>query len=209
MRNPGDAADVVIEQPASRLTALAVDSALAVGCYFAAFGLRFEAAEFARFLPSALRALPLVVLSQIVALFAFSAYTYRQGRRWFPRLLAGILVGTAMGALLAWLVLGFQGISRFSFAVDALLFALAAFGWRAALGLFRLARAAREHQASPHEMEDRTDPPSVSAGLLGLVRYRELLRNLVLRDVKLKYRVKKEAPPVCQTKESFLVNQCD
>ena len=37
-------------------------------------------------------------------------------------------------------------------------------------------------------MEDRTAPPSVSAGLLGSVRYRELLRNLVLRDVKLKYR---------------------
>ena len=37
-------------------------------------------------------------------------------------------------------------------------------------------------------MEDRTAPPSVSAGLLGIVRYRELLRNLVLRDMKLKYR---------------------
>ena len=52
----------------------------------------------------------------------------------------------------------------------------------------RLARAAREERASGHDLEDRTAPPSVSAGLLGIVRYRELLRNLVLRDVKLKYR---------------------
>ena len=188
MRNSGDVTDVLVEQPASRLTALAVDGAMAVGCYFAAFGLRFEGTEFAQFLPAALRTLPLVAVSQVVALFAFRAYTYRQGRRWFPRLLAGILVGTAAGALLVWLVYGFQGISRMSFAVDALLLALAAFGWRAGLSLIRLARAAREEQASPHEMEDRTGPPSVSAGLLGLVRYRELLRNLVLRDVKLKYR---------------------
>jgi ABC-type polysaccharide/polyol phosphate export permease len=180
--------DSLVEQPASRLTALAVDAALAVGCYIAAFALRFDAAEFAQFFPSALRTLPVVVVSQVVALSAFRAHTYRQGRRWFPRLLAGILVGTGSGVLLAWLVYGFQGVSRVSFAVDAMLLAFAAFGWRAAFSLMRLARAAREVQASPHEMEDRTGPPSISAGLLGLVRYRELLRNLVLRDVKLKYR---------------------
>jgi ABC-type polysaccharide/polyol phosphate export permease len=188
MKSPGDATDVLIEQPASRLMALAVDAALAVGCYFAAFALRFDAAEFSTFLPSALRTLPLITVSQVAALLAFRAYTYRRGRRWFPRLLAGILSGTAAGALLEWLTYGFQGISRISFAVDAVLFSLAAFGWRAAIGLIRLARVAREAQARPHEMEDRSAPPSVSAGLLGLVRYRELLRNLVLRDVKLKYR---------------------
>jgi lipopolysaccharide transport system permease protein len=180
--------EVLIEQPASRLTALAVDCALAVGCYFAAFGLRFDAAQFALFLPSALRTLPLIAVSQVAALLAFRTYTYRQGRKWFPRLLAGILVGTGAGALLTWMIHGFQGISRISFAVDALLFALAAFGWRAAGGVIRLYRVAREEQALPHELEDRTAPPSVSAGLLGLVRYRELLRNLVMRDVKLKYR---------------------
>ena len=178
----------LIERPASRLTALIVDSVLSVMCYFAAYRLRFDPSELARFLPSAARILPFVAVSQIIGLLVFRAYTYRQGRRWFPRLLAGVFAGTAMGTLLAWLVRGFQGVSRISFPVDALLFALAAFGWRAAAGLARLARAAREERASGHEMEDRTVPPSVSAGLLGIVRYRELLRNLVLRDLKLKYR---------------------
>jgi hypothetical protein len=51
MKSPGDATDVLIEQPASRLMALAVDAALAVGCYFAAFALRFDAAEFPTFPP--------------------------------------------------------------------------------------------------------------------------------------------------------------
>jgi hypothetical protein len=98
------------------------------------------------------------------------------------------LSGTAAGALLEWLTYGFQGISRISFAVDAVLFSLGHLVGGPAIGLIRLAQVAREAQARPHEMEDRTAPPSVSAGLLGLVRYRELLRNLVLRDVKLKYR---------------------
>ena len=93
-----------------------------------------------------------------------------------------------VGALLVWLVHGFQGVSRISFAVDALLLALLTFGWRGGVGLARVARAAREERASGHDMEDRTAPPSVSAGLLGIFRYRELLRNLVLRDIKLKYR---------------------
>jgi ABC-type polysaccharide/polyol phosphate export permease len=176
------------EQPASRLTALVVDTALAAACYLAAYRLRFDSSELERFLPTAIRILPIVVASQIVGLLAFRAYTYRQGRRWLPRLLAGVFSGTAMGALLAWLVHGFQGVSRISFAVAALLLALAAFGWRAVTGLVRLFRAARAERASGHELEDRTAPPSVSAGLLGIVRYRELLRNLVMRDVKLKYR---------------------
>jgi len=178
----------LVEQPASRLAALAIDSALTVLCYFAAYGLRFDASERVLFLPTAVRTLPFIVVSQVVGLLACRAYTYRQGRRWFPRLLAGVFAGTATGALLTWMVYGFQGVSRILFPVDALLLALAAFGWRAAVGLARLARAAREERVSGQGMEDRTAPPSVSAGLLGIVRYRELLRNLVLRDIKLKYR---------------------
>ena len=178
----------LIEQPASRFTALATDVLLTVVCYLAAYRLRFDSTELATFLPSAVRALPLVAASQITALLAFRAYTYRRGRRWFPRLLGGVFLGTAAGAWLTWQLYGFQGISRFSFAVDALLLALAAFGWRAVSAVARLARAAREERAEGNALEDRTAPPSVSAGLLGIVRYRELLRNLVLRDLKLKYR---------------------
>ncbi len=179
----------LVEQPASRLTALAVDVVLAVGCYFAAFGLRFDAAEFAQFLPSALRTLPLVVVSQVAALFAFRAYTYRQGRRWFPRLLAGILVGTGAGALLAWLIYGFQGVSRISFAVDALLARprgvrmarrrqpdAARPGCSRRAGI--AARNGRSHRTA--ERQRRAARHWCATG--------SSCRNLVLRDVKLKYR---------------------
>jgi len=178
----------LVEQPTSRVTALVVDAMLAAICYVAAYGVRFDAADLEGFLPLAFRTLPLIVGSQIAGLAAFRAYTYRQGRRWFPRLLGGILVGTALGAILVWLVHGFDGVSRISFAVDALLLALAGFGWRGILGLVRIARATRDERTTGHGMEDRTAPPSVSAGIVGIVRYRELLRNLVLRDIKLKYR---------------------
>ncbi|MCM3881623.1 MAG: ABC transporter permease [Vicinamibacterales bacterium] len=164
------------------------DAALAVVCYFAAYALRFDSHDLARFLPGAVRTLPFIAGAQIAGLLVFRAYTFRQGRRWLPRLLGGVFAGTAVGTLLVWQVHGFQGVSRISFALDAVLLALAAFGWRAVVGLSRLARAARDERVSGDDIEDRTAPPSVSAGLLGIVRYRELLRNLVLRDTKLKYR---------------------
>jgi len=178
----------LVEQPASRATALATDAVLAVLCYVASYGVRFDSADLSGFLPTVGRTLPYVVGSQLAALLAFRAYTYRQGRRWFPRLLAGVFSGAALAAVLVWLIHGFAGVSRISFVVDALLLALAAFGWRGVVGLIRVARSAREERTSGQEMEDRTTPPSVSAGLVGIFRYRELLRNLVLRDIKLKYR---------------------
>jgi ABC-type polysaccharide/polyol phosphate export permease len=176
------------EPPASRLLAIAVDSVLTVACYMAAYRLRFDAKELANFLPSALRALPLVAVAQMTTLLLLRTYSYRQGRRWLPRLLVGVPVGTAVGAVLTWMIFGYEGISRLGFAVDALLLALAAFGWRAAYGVVRLIRAARTQHAATDALEDRTAPATISAGLLGIVRYRELLRNLVLRDLKLKYR---------------------
>ena len=181
-------ADQLVEPPASRLGAMAADTALAGFCYLLAYRLRFESGEIGQFLPAALRTLPLVAISQVGALLAFKAYTYRQGRRWLPRLLGGVVAGTAAGAVLTRLIYGFQGVSRISFAVDALLLALGAFAWRGLYGLVRLAHDAREERREAHVLEDRTMPPSVSAGLVGIVRYRELLRNLVLKDLKLKYR---------------------
>jgi ABC-type polysaccharide/polyol phosphate export permease len=178
----------LVEPLASRLAAMGVDAVLAAICYLLAYRLRFESGALGQFLPSALRSTPLVVGAQIAALVAFRAYTFKQGRRWLPRLLGGVIVGTAAGAALTWLVFGFQGVSRISFAVDALLVALAAFGWRGISGLTRIARAARDERDAHDVLEDRSAPPSVSAGLLGIVRYRELLRNLVLKDLTLKYR---------------------
>lgn len=178
-----------VEPAASQLAGLAADTVLAVACYLAAYRLRFESAELVQqFLPSALRTVPLVAGSQVAAIAAAGTYIHRRGRRWLPRLVFGVAIGTGAGALLTYLIHGFEGISRISFIVDALLLALGAFAWRSAAGLARLARAAREERRGALVLEDRSAPPTVSAGLLGILRYRELLRNLVLKDLKLKYR---------------------
>jgi lipopolysaccharide transport system permease protein len=178
----------LVEPAASRLVGGAVDTALAVVCYFAAYRLRFEGTELSQFLPAAVRTVPLVAGSQVVAIAAAGTYVYRQGRRWLPRLVIGVTLGTGAGVLLTYLVYGFEGVSRISFIVDALLLTLSAFAWRSAAGVARLARAAREERRDALVLEDRSAPPTVSAGVLGIMRYRELLRNLVLRDLKLKYR---------------------
>ena len=105
--------------------------------------------------------------SQIAGLSIFLTYTYRQGRRWLPRLLAGVFVGTAVGALWYGLSMDLKECPHF-FPVSALL--LASRGLDGVLSLASLADSrCREERASGHEMEDRTAAPSVSAGLLGIV----------------------------------------
>ncbi len=178
----------LIAPAASRLAGLVADAVLALACYFAAYRLRFEGTELAEFLPSAARTVPLVAGSQVAAIAATGTYLYRQGRRWLPRLVLGVIAGTAAGVFLTYFLYGFEGVSRISFLVDALLLTLGAFAWRSAAGVARLARAAREERREALVLEDRSAPPTVSAGVLGIMRYRELLRNLVLKDLKLKYR---------------------
>ena len=178
----------LVEPPASRLAALFIDAGLALVCYWAAYRLRFEGAELTLFLPSVARTVWIVAGSQMAAIAILGTYTYRRGRQWLPRLVAGTLTGTAAGALLARTIYGFEGVSRISFVVDALLLILTAFAWRSGAGLVRLARAARVDRDPLGPLEDRSAPSSVSAGLLGILRYRELLRNLVMKDLRLKYR---------------------
>jgi homopolymeric O-antigen transport system permease protein len=177
-----------LEPAASRVAGFLLDTALAFGCYFAAYRLRFEGNALAEFLPSAVRTVPLVAASQLAAIAATGTYVYRQGRRWLPRLVLGVVSGTVAGAVLTNLVFGFERVSRVSFLVDALLLMLSAFAWRSVVAVSRLVRTAREERRESLVLEDRSAPPTVSAGVLGIMRYRELLRNLVLKDLKLKYR---------------------
>src|SRR5262249_32981217 len=142
----------------------------------------------AAFLPGAWSTAPLVVGAQILALGALQAYAPRPKASWLSRVVAGIVVGTAASALILQIAVGFQGISRMALAADALLFSIAAVGWRGVWVLRARARARALARASVAELVDRSDEMTLGVVLVSLYRYRSLLKALVLKDLKLKYR---------------------
>jgi hypothetical protein len=167
---------------------IVLDVLLGVGAYLASYWLRFESERLAHFLPAALSSVPLVVGAQVAALFAIGAYVPRPRASWLSRVIVGVVIGTATSALLIRAALGFEGISRMAFVADALLFSIAAIGWRGVWVLGARAQARRAARASKAELVDRAEEMTLVSVLMALYRYRGLLRALVLKDLKLKYR---------------------
>jgi homopolymeric O-antigen transport system permease protein len=154
----------------------------------ASYWLRFDAQQLASFLPTAWSTMPVVVGGQVAGLVAAGAYTPRPRVSWLSRVVIGALFGTATAALLIRVMLGFDGVSRMAFVADTLLFSIAGIGWRAAWVLRTSARARNAPEASAENLVDRAEEMTFGAVLAGLYRYRGLLKALVLKDLKLKYR---------------------
>jgi ABC-type polysaccharide/polyol phosphate export permease len=87
-----------------------------------------------------------------------------------------------------WAAWGFEHVSRFAFLASALLTSLGCGAWRALDGLGDQLRRARGARAEDLFEDYGSRAPSLGLGLLRLIGYRELLRNLVWKDLKLKYR---------------------
>jgi len=80
-------------------------------------------------------------------------------------------------------------VSRSAFVADAILMTIGAIGWRG-VWVLRL-RAQLRSAVRPlddHLIDRDTELTTLRGVVLSLYRYRELLRNLVLKDLKLKYR---------------------
>jgi lipopolysaccharide transport system permease protein len=182
----GPAATAVVPVRPPWLLGVVLDALLAVSAYIASYWLRFDSERLAAFLPGAWSTVPLVAGAQILALGALRAYAPRPKASWLSRVVTGIVLGTAVSALLLQVTVGFQGISRMAFAADALLLSIAAIGWRGAWVLG--ARARTVAHASAGELVDRADEMTLGASFMSLYRYRSLLKALVLKDLKLKYR---------------------
>jgi lipopolysaccharide transport system permease protein len=169
-----------------------IDGCLATGAYLAAYWIRFQRDLFAAFLPGAWSTLPVLVAGQLGGLAAASVYSARGNGAWLLRVTAGIVLGTA-GSMAAIATLhGFEGISRSAFVADALLMSILAIGWRG-ISLLRMRAHARGEphafRAANIDLVDRAaEMTTIRAVVLSLYRYRELLKNLVLKDIKLKYR---------------------
>ena len=172
----------------SWLLGVFLDALMGVSAYIASYWLRFDSERLAAFLPGAWSTVPLVVGVQILALGALQAYAPRPRASWLTRVVAGIVLGTAVSALILGVAVGFQGMSRMAFIADALLLSIAAIGWRGAWVLRARARARAVARASVAELVDRADEMTLGTVLVSLYSYRSLLKGLVLKDLKLKYR---------------------
>lgn len=178
----------LMRRPA-RLLSVILDCALGLGSYLAAYWLRFPSEQLATFLRAAWTTAPLVVGGQLAALAAVRAYAPKPRASWLFRVLAGIFIGTAVSSVLIGAALSFEGVSRMAFIADALLFSIAALGWRGVWVLRARTRARTSSEASSDELVDRAEElTTLSAVVTSLYSYRELLKNLVLKDLKLKYR---------------------
>jgi ABC-2 type transport system permease protein len=187
---PVAGAGVHVPRRAPIAPSLFIDGALGAGAYLISYWLRFPGERLATFLPRAVSTLPFAVACQLFALVAVQAYAPNIPRvKWFLRVSVGILVGSAAAAVLVGVALGFEGVSRFAFAADGLIFTLLAFSWRGVWALRARARARSAVHVRIDGLIDRAaELTTLRATVAGLYAYRQLLKTLVLKDLKLKYR---------------------
>jgi ABC-2 type transport system permease protein len=158
------------------VTALIRDLLILLAAYVLGYLARFPTTELATMTPGALRWAPALIAAQAAGL----ALGRRHGGGRRGPVVAGLALGTIAGHLLsfAW-IRDLEPVSRAAFVLDFVLSLPAV--W---LG-------------SPRETEPEPDPNLVDASgpsggmiasLASLLHFRELIRNLVLKDLKLKYR---------------------
>ena len=171
------------------LLAVVLDGALAVLTYLAAYWLRFQHEQLGTFLPGAWATLPIVVAAQLVTLAFLRAYARRRRIDWLLRVIGGIVLGTAVAGALIGVTLGFAGVSRSAFVADALLMSVSAVAWRGVFVLRARARMRSALRSGRDGMVDRAvETSSIGSVVASLYAYRELLKRLVFKDLKLKYR---------------------
>jgi homopolymeric O-antigen transport system permease protein len=156
--------------------------------YLVCYRIRFESGQLSTFLPMAWSTTPVVIASQLAALAAVGAYVPRPRAIWLARVLSGVLIGSAAAMALVGFAFGFDGVSRMALIADALLFSIAALGWRAVWALRMRARRAVLAVQSGGLVDRAQEMTTLTGVAVSLYTYRELLKGLVFKDLKLKYR---------------------
>jgi ABC-type polysaccharide/polyol phosphate export permease len=158
--------------------------------YLAAYWLRFQGEGLAQFFPRTVSTLPLVVGAQMACLLVLRAYRPLPRVDWLLRVVLGAFLGALIASALLGISVGFDGVSRMVFAADVVLVSIAAVGWRG-VWVLRARASLRAAARTPvgDELVDRSEEmTTLGAVVRSLYSYRELLRNLVSKDLKLKYR---------------------
>ena len=184
----GALSDSLPRRPAAWLSVL-IDGAFAVAAYLGAYWLRFSGGQLESFLGAAWASLPIVVTGQVLSLAALGAYARRPRLEWLLRVICGILAGTAAASIVVALSRGLHGLSRSAFVADAVLLSITALVWRGLWVLRARSRVRGDSRATVGDLVDRSAEMTTFKGVIrSLYSYRELLKNLVLKDIKLKYR---------------------
>jgi len=134
------------------------------------------------------RNLGIVVAAQLTTLALLQAYAQRARLDWLLRVIAGVIVGTAIGGLAVTMSEGMVGTPG-GFLLIAMLVGVAAVVWRVIWVLAARAQERAQVGEPLHGLVDRAAELMTVRGVVSsLYDYRELLKNLVFKDVKLKYR---------------------
>lgn len=168
---------------------VAFDALASAVCHIVAYRLRFDGPEFEHFLALSARAWPIMVALHLGALGALGVYRTQLPKLWPFRLAFGTLIGVVLGFGLAVWTLRLEGISRQATSAYALTLIVGSLAWRAGLALAWRWIELRRPATPGGQLEVRGEQyQSMSGGLLLGWAYRDLLRNLVAKDLKLKYR---------------------
>lgn len=134
------------------------------------------------------RNLGILVAAQLMTLALLQAYAMRARLDWLVRVIAGVIAGTAIGAVAITVWEGEVGVPG-GFLLIAMLVGVAAVVWRIIWVLAARAQERAQVHAVPDGLVDRAAELMTVGGVVSsLYGYRELLKNLVVKDVKLKYR---------------------
>ena len=171
--------------------ALLLDGLCAAAAMVLSYALRFSEAGPALFLGSALPILGLAVVMQIGLAALLGLYRVAGQRMWPLRLVAAAIAGAVAVAFVAPWIGREAGVSRQAFGGQAALFPLLAMVWRAMEGLRyrqRRERLMRARYGSDALVVQGEDLASMTGGMTRVWAYRHLLRNLVAKDLQIKYR---------------------
>lgn len=179
-------------RPSSRLTTLAIipgELVLAAVALALAWRMRLTSAEFAgqlsALMPNA------AILIAAVGIVLFLLMWLGRDSRSIATLTIGALAGPLLGAAWIWREQGLEGLPRGIAGCFIWLYFLLGLAWRSAW-ILHDASAWTRPDAEVDEGSDGLELRDVSRkrtlGLFGVLSHRELLRNLVIKDLKLKYR---------------------
>lgn len=169
---------------------MALDAVCAALSMVVAYFVRFGAAEAPHFLQAGWLMLAVVVGLQVSVAGAAGLYRQHGQVMWPLRLGLGALGGALLGAALSLWSGADLGFSRQAVAGQVALFSLGAVLWRAVAGLKhrqQLARAIADQFGGQALVVQGDEVGSMAGSIARTWKYRHLLTNLVVKDLKLKY----------------------